>query len=115
VPIGRDQTIRALVTSANEFKARPDVLRRFVAGYRDTIEWMYAGDESLKAYAAFAKIPLALARRVRDEFFPRKLVSPDRVSGIDTLIPDGVTFKYLREPLTREQLTELIQIPPPRN
>ena len=111
VPIGRDQTIRALVTSADELKARPDVLRRFVQGYRDTIEWMYAGDEALQAYAVFAKIPLALARRVRDEFFPKKLVSPDQVSGIDTLMLDGVTFKYLREPLSKEQLAELIQIP----
>jgi NitT/TauT family transport system substrate-binding protein len=87
------------------------VLRRFVAGYRDTIEWMYAGDEALNAYAVFAKIPLALARRVRDEFFPRKLVSPDHVSGIDTLMRDGVTFKYLREPLTKAQLAELWRQP----
>jgi hypothetical protein len=28
---------------------------------------------------------------------------------------DGVTFKYLREPLTREQLAEMIQIPAPVN
>ena len=90
------------------------MLRCFVAGYRDTIEWMCAGDEALNAYAVFAKIPLVLARRVRDEFFPRKLVFPDHVSGIDTLMRDGVTFKYLREPLTRAQLAELIQIPPPR-
>ena len=48
---------------------------------------------------------------MRDEFFPKKLVSPDEVSGIDTLMPDGVTFKYLREPLSKEQLAELIQIP----
>jgi hypothetical protein len=33
------------------------------------------------------------------------------VSGIDTLMRDGVTFKYLREPLTKAQLAELIQIP----
>jgi NitT/TauT family transport system substrate-binding protein len=115
VPIGRDQTIRALITTANELTARPDVFSRFVQGYRNTIEWMYAGDDALEAYAAFARVPLAMARRVREEFFPKALVWPDRVSGIDTLMPDGVTFKYLREALTKEQLTELIQIPPVRN
>ena len=109
--IGRDQTIRALVTTADALNARADVLRRFVAAYRDTIEWMYGSDEALAAYAAFAGIPLDMARRVREQFFPKKLVLPDHVSGIDTLMGDGVTFKYLREPLSREQLAELIQIP----
>jgi hypothetical protein len=27
---------------------------------------------------------------------------------------DAVTFKYLNEPLTNEQLAELIRIPPPQ-
>ena len=51
---------------------------------------------------------------MRDDFFPKALVWPDRVSGIDALQQDGVTFKYLREPLTKEQLAEVIQIPKPR-
>jgi NitT/TauT family transport system substrate-binding protein len=111
VPIGRDQTIRALVTTAAMLDARRDAYRRFVQGYRDTIDWMYASDDALKAYGAFAKIPLDLARRVRDDFFPKSLLSPDRVSGLDTLMQDGVAFKYLREPLTQEQVAEVIQIP----
>jgi NitT/TauT family transport system substrate-binding protein len=76
---------------------------------------MYAGDEALKAYAEFARIRLDLARRVRDAFFPKKLVWPDQVRGLDTLMEDGVTFKYLREPLTKQQLAEMIQIPAPAN
>jgi NitT/TauT family transport system substrate-binding protein len=91
--------------------ARRYVFRRYVQAYRDTIDWMYGSDDALKAYAEFAKITPDLARRVRDEFFPKALVSPDRVSGIDTLMQDGVTFKYLREPLSQEQLAEVIQIP----
>jgi hypothetical protein len=37
---------------------------------------------------------------------------PDRVSGVDAQMADAVTFKYLAEPLTREQIAELIRIPP---
>ena len=113
VPIGRDQTIRSLVTTAAVLADRGDAIRRYVEAYRDTIEWMYASDDALTAYAAFAQITPALARRVRDDFFPKALVWPDRVSGIETLQQDGVTFKYLREPLTQEQLAEVIQIPAP--
>jgi NitT/TauT family transport system substrate-binding protein len=113
VAVGRDQTIRALVTTVAMLDARRDAFRRYVQAYRDTIDWMYGSDDALKAYAEFAKITPDLARRVRDEFFPRALVSPDRISGLDTLMQDGVTFKYLREPLTKEQLAEVIQIPAP--
>lgn len=112
VPVGRDQTIRSLVTTAAMLDSRRDAFKRFVQGYRDTIDWMYASDDALKDYAAFAGISPDLARRVRDEFFPKALVWPDRVSGVDTLMQDGVAFKYLREPLTKEQLAEMIQIPP---
>jgi len=114
VPIGRDLTIRSLVTNTAELEAHSLNIRLYVEAYRDTIEWMYGSDDALKAYAAFAQITPDMARHVRDDFFPKALVWPDRVSGLDALQQDGVTFKYLREPLTKEQLAEVIQIPKPR-
>ena len=113
VAVGRNQTIRALVTTASVLETRGDVLRRFMQGYRETIDWMYSSDDALKAYADFAKISFDLAKRVRDEFFPKSLISPDKVSGLDTLMQDGVTFKYLREPLSAAQVSEMVQIPAP--
>jgi NitT/TauT family transport system substrate-binding protein len=115
VAVGRDQTIRALVTTASILDTRADTIRRFVQGYRDTIEWMYSSDDALKAYAEFAKISFELAKSVRNDFFPKSLVWPDKISGIDTLMQDGVTFKYLREPLTAAQLSDVIKIPAPIN
>ena len=39
--------------------------------YRETIDWMYSDDPAaLKTYAEFVGIPLAMAKRTRDEFFP---------------------------------------------
>ena len=113
VAVGRNQTIRSLVTTATVLDTRADALRRFVQGYRETIDWMYSSDDALKAYAAFAKISFELAKRVRDEFFPKNLVWPDKVSGLDTLMQDGVTFKYLREPLSAAQVSEMVRIPAP--
>jgi hypothetical protein len=34
------------------------------------------------------------------------------VSGIDAITQDAIAFKVLQAPLTKEQLGELIQIPP---
>jgi NitT/TauT family transport system substrate-binding protein len=53
-----------------------------------------------------------MARRVRDEFFPKSLVNPDEVKGLDTLVKEAVNLKFISEPLTQKQLSELIQIPP---
>ena len=39
-------------------------------------------------------------------------VEPDRIVGLDTIVNDAVTLKYTAAPLTKEQLAELIQIPP---
>ena len=113
VAVGRNQTIRALVTTASVLETRGDALRRFMQGYRETIDWMYASDDALKAYAEFAKISFEMAKRVREEFFPKSLVSPDKVSGLDTLMQDGVAFKYLREPLSAAQVSEVVRIPAP--
>jgi NitT/TauT family transport system substrate-binding protein len=45
------------------------------------------------------------------EFLPKAAVDPDRISGLDDIMADAITFKYIPTPLTKAQLDELIQIP----
>ena len=80
-------------------------------GYRDSLAWIYSTPEGLKAYAAFAKLPEATAKRALAEFLPPAAVNPDRISGIDEVMADAISFKFISAPLTGEQLAELIQIP----
>ncbi|MFZ0093407.1 MAG: ABC transporter substrate-binding protein, partial [Pseudolabrys sp.] len=68
----------------------------------------------IKDYAEFVRVPEVMARRVRDEFFPKGLVNPDQIQGLDTLIPEAVNLKFIPTPLSKEQVAELIQIPPRR-
>ncbi|MCC6779227.1 MAG: ABC transporter substrate-binding protein, partial [Hyphomicrobiales bacterium] len=109
---GREQTIRSYVTTARVLQAKRAALTRFLAAYRETVDWMYAGEEPIKVYADFAGIPLDLARRVRDEFFPKSLIDPDQVKGMDELVKEAVNLKFIPAPLTAQQIAELIQIPP---
>jgi NitT/TauT family transport system substrate-binding protein len=108
----RNQTVRLLITNVQTLKNRKEVLKRFMNAYRKTLEWMYTDPAALKAYAAFVGIPEAQAKRTRDEFFPRAALDPARIVGLDSILTDAVTLKYISKPLTREQLAELIQIPP---
>ena len=105
------QTSRVIIANAVELKARPDAFVRFMRGYRDALSWIYSSPDGLKAYAAFAKLPEATAKRALQEFLPPAAVDPDRISGIDEVMADAVSFKFIAAPLTKEQLAELIQIP----
>jgi NitT/TauT family transport system substrate-binding protein len=49
----------------------------------------------------------------RDQFNPKEAMLPDRLSDLDLAMEDAVALKFLDKPLTKEELTELFQIPPP--
>jgi NitT/TauT family transport system substrate-binding protein len=111
LPLVKGHTIRVLIANKPDLDGRPDVYRRFMRAYRETVDWMYASDEAPKIYAEFAKISIDDARRVREEFDPKEMLTPDRVLGLNDLVPDAVKFKYLSQPLTASQLEDLMQIP----
>jgi NitT/TauT family transport system substrate-binding protein len=109
----RGQTIRVLVANADALVRRKEVIDRFMKAYRESVDYIYSSNpQVLKDYAEFSRISEPLAKRVRDEFFPKSLVNPDQIHGLDTLIPEAVNLKFISAPLTREQLAELIQISP---
>jgi NitT/TauT family transport system substrate-binding protein len=105
------QTIRLIVANANEMAKRPDAFVRFMRGYREALDWVYSTPEGLAAYAKWANISEATARRALQEFLPRDAVNPDRISGVDDVMADAVSFKYISAPLTKQQVDTLIQIP----
>jgi NitT/TauT family transport system substrate-binding protein len=109
----RGQTIRVIVANAPALEKKKEVIDRFMAAYRETIDYMYSDNpQVLKDYAAFVQVPEATAKRVRDEFFPKSLVDPDTIKGVDGVMNEAVTLKFINAPLTQKQLDELIQIPP---
>ena len=109
----RGHTIRVIVATAEALEKRKDIITRYLDAYRETIDYMYSDNPQMfKDYAAFAQVPEATARRVRDEFFPKTLVNPDAIKGLDSLLKEAVNLKFITAPLTQQQLAELIQIPP---
>jgi NitT/TauT family transport system substrate-binding protein len=107
----KDLTVRVVATTADKLKNRKDVIDRYMAGYRETVDYMYTNPEALKVYADWLNISPELAKRTRDGFFPREAIEPDTIKGIDKIVQDSVTFKFASAPLTKEQLADLIQIP----
>jgi len=109
----RGQTIRVLVANADVLTKRKDVIERFMRAYRESIDYMYSANPQVIAdYAEFARVPEPMAKRVRDEFFPKGLVDPDQIHGLDSLTSEAVNLKFIPAPLSKEQTAELIQIFP---
>ena len=108
----KGQTVRLLIANAQALAAKKSVFERFMKAYRETIDFMYNDPAALKIYAEFVGISEAKAKRTRDEFFPREAINPDRIVGLDSIVNDAVDLKFTAAPLTKEQLAELVQIPP---
>ena len=98
----RGQTIRVLVANADALVKRKEVIERFMKAYRESIDYLYSSNpQVMKDYAEFARVSEPLAKRVRDEFFPKSLVNPDQIHGLDSLIPEAVNLKFIPAPLTQ--------------
>jgi NitT/TauT family transport system substrate-binding protein len=113
LPYFRDQTIRLIVANADYLQQHPAIVARFIQAYRDSLQWMYGSPDGLDAYAQFAHVAEPAARQVRDMFYPRDNMLVDHVSGLASVMADGVELKYLAAPLSQEQLGQLFRIPPP--
>lgn len=111
VPELRNQTARFMTANAAALEARRPVFVRYLAAYREVVDWMYSGDAGIKAFAEWARLPEVIARLAPADYYPRESVLPDRIAGLDAAMADAVAFKFLPAPLTPEQLSRLIQVP----
>ena len=96
----RNQTIRVNVANANALKEKRDAFVRYVRALNRAIDWAYSGDAAIDAYAAIAKAPPELAKRTRDEFYPRESLQLAEVKGLDLTLKQALEYKYITAPLS---------------
>ncbi len=110
----RGQTIRVQITNARMLAERKEAVQKFLAGYRDTLDWMYSSPEAVQRYMAFSGFSEAAVRLMLRDFIPKESLQMNRISGIKESMEDAVQFKFISAPLTDRQVEELIQIPAPQ-
>ncbi len=108
----KDQTVRVVIANAAVLQSREAAVARFMQAYRETADWMYADPAVFRHYAEFMGIGEPVMRRGRDQFYPKAVLDPDAIRGIDAINAEAVRLRYMQAPLTREQLAALIRIPP---
>jgi NitT/TauT family transport system substrate-binding protein len=106
----RKQTIRVQIANAQALEKKKDLFVRYLAAYREVLDWMYASDDAVQKYIAMTTLPEPSVRRMLAEFIPKESLQIDDVRGIPEAMQDAVQFKFLNAPLDEKQLGELIQI-----
>jgi NitT/TauT family transport system substrate-binding protein len=112
VPSLRGQTVRVLIVNENSLKTKHDAIMRFMEAYREAVDWMYADPKAVEMYSAKVKLPVDLLQQSMKDFQPKETIQSDKFADLDGAVNDAVKLKFLDKPLTKEQLTELLQIPP---
>ena len=110
VPALRQMTSRLIIANTAILAQKRAVLVRYMEGFVETLDWLYSDPAAIKAYAAWSGLPENVARRA-PEFLTKANLDPRHISGLDAIMADAVTFKYLAAPLSAAQLAEVIQIP----
>src|SRR5260370_41047149 len=108
------QTVRVVIVNADVLKSRKDAVLRFVRAYRDAVDWMYADPDAIKRYAQKVASPEDFVRRSIPKIYPKPALQTDEMKDLDGIQRDAVKLKFLDRPLSKEQLAELLQIPPRR-
>jgi NitT/TauT family transport system substrate-binding protein len=106
------QTIRVLIVNADALKSRRDAIVRFLRAYRETVDWMYSSPDAVRMYSEKTKLPQDLIRESIAKYHTLAAMQTDEMKDLDGIVRDAVKLKYIERPLTKEQLAELIQIPP---
>jgi NitT/TauT family transport system substrate-binding protein len=105
-------SLRTIIVNADALKNKKDAIMRFVQGYREAVDWMYADPKAIDMYAEKMKLDRALIESSIKEFHPKEAMQTDEMKDIDGIQRDAVKLKFIEAPLTKQQLAELIQIPP---
>lgn len=112
VPSLRGQTVRTLIVNANSLKTKHDAVMRFMDAYREAVDWMYSDPKAVEMYSKKMNQPVDVLQESMDKFQPKETLQTDKFADLDGAITDAVKLKFLAQPLTKDQITELLQIPP---
>jgi len=108
----RNRTVRVNITSARMMETRKAVLDRYMAAYRESIDYMYSSPDALAAFAEIANVPLGVAQKIPGRV-PKSALSPDQIVGMDAIMAEAIATKFMSAPLTKEQIANLVRMPLP--
>lgn len=109
VPELRTQTIRVHIANANFLEKNKDLVRRFLRAQQKTIDWAYRENKAVERYAEMNNVSVDIARKARDQFYPKAALVHKPVSNVDLSIRQAVDSKRIDAPLSSAQVTDMLR------
>ena len=103
----QNRTVRVNMTSAQNIEKRKPVFDRFLAAYKETLDYMYSSPDAIAHFAEIANVPLSVAQKIPG-LVPKDALSPDQIVGMDDIMAEAIATKFIAAPLTKAQISELV-------
>jgi len=103
------RTVRVNMTSAATLEKKKAAFDRYMAAYKETIDYMYSSPEALATFAEIAKVPLSVAQKIPG-LVPKSALNPDQIVGMEAIMAEAIATKFMTAPLAKEKIAELVQM-----
>jgi NitT/TauT family transport system substrate-binding protein len=112
IPGLADQTTRVNIANAALLRDHRAVVERFARAYRRSLDWAYRDPMAIAWFAEGLKVDPSLARRARDEFYPRAAMEPAPIRGLDVTLRQAVELKRVPPQTTIDQAKAMVDLVP---
>lgn len=103
------QTVRVHIANSNFLKSKPALVKKFLQAHEKAFEWAYTDPKALEIYAKANNVSVEIAKKVRDESYPRSAMAMRPISGFDISMRQAVENKRIDKPLPPAQVKEILR------
>jgi NitT/TauT family transport system substrate-binding protein len=106
----QDQSVRVNVANLESLKTKREAITKYMKAIAEAIDWAYSDPKAIEFYAKVAKVPVAVAKRSVDEFFPKAAFQLGTVHGLQKTLDEALEYKRISEKKTEKDAAGLIDI-----
>jgi NitT/TauT family transport system substrate-binding protein len=103
------QTVRVHVVNTNFLKSKPQLVKKFLQAHEKALEWAYTDPKALEMYAKANNVSVDIAKKVREENYPRSAMVMRPVSGFEISMRQAIENKRIDKPLPPAQVKEILR------
>jgi len=106
----QDQTVRVSVANLNSLKTKREAITKYMQAIAQAIDWAYSDPKAIEFYAKVAKVPVPVAKKSVDEFFPKSAFALGTIHGVQKTLDEAFEYKRISEKKTEKDAAELFDI-----
>jgi NitT/TauT family transport system substrate-binding protein len=112
-PIIRNETVRVNAVNLDSLNKKRAAIGGFMRAYAKSIDWAFAGDEALNAFAKFSDQPVDVVRYMVKNFQSKDQDQIKEIKGIDRVLEEAYAAKRISTPMKPDDIKGLFDFIPP--